>query len=75
MSAMRPQQAFEHEMAVEEGRYNVLVQEDETERTLYEIYFDRLKEAGISQGFQDVNITLAEPASLPTQPAKRALSW
>jgi capsular exopolysaccharide synthesis family protein len=46
-------------MVEEQSHYNVLTQEEATERTMYESVLDRLKEAGISQGYQDADVRLA----------------
>jgi capsular exopolysaccharide synthesis family protein len=69
-TGMTDDQKVEREMVAEESRYNVLMQEETTEKTMYESVLDRLKEAGISQGFQDANVRVSEAAALPYRPAK-----
>jgi capsular exopolysaccharide synthesis family protein len=69
-SNLTDDEKVEREMVEEQSHYNVLTQEEATERTMYESVLDRLKEAGISEGYQDANVRLVESARLPLIPAK-----
>jgi capsular exopolysaccharide synthesis family protein len=69
-SGLTDDQKVEREMVAEESHYNVLTQEETTERAVYESVLDHLKEATISEGYQDANIRLVQPALLPLVPAK-----
>jgi succinoglycan biosynthesis transport protein ExoP len=69
-SNLTDDEKVEREMVEEQSHYNILTQEEATERTMYESVLDRLKEAGISQGYQDADVRLREPAMLPRIPAK-----
>jgi polysaccharide biosynthesis transport protein len=50
--------------------YTIVGQEAEQSRTLYESLLSHLKEAGVLEGLRSSNITVVDPARVPSKPAK-----
>jgi polysaccharide biosynthesis transport protein len=50
--------------------YTIVRQEAEQSRTLYESLLSHLKEAGVLEGLRSSNITVVDPARVPSKPAK-----
>jgi len=50
--------------------YVIVRQEAEQSRSLYETLLSHLKEAGVLAGLQSSNITIVDPARVPSKPAK-----
>jgi polysaccharide biosynthesis transport protein len=50
--------------------YVIVRQEAEQSRNLYETLLSHLKEAGVLAGLQSSNITIVDPARVPSKPAK-----
>jgi succinoglycan biosynthesis transport protein ExoP len=50
--------------------YTIVGQEAEQSRTLYENLLSHLKEAGVLAGLRSSNITIVDPARVPSKPAK-----
>ncbi len=50
--------------------YQIAKQEAAQSRTLYETLFGRMKEADLVAGLRSTNITLVDPARVPSRPAK-----
>jgi len=68
-SPIDPQQ-FERALVEEDSHYNVLLEEKETQRTLYDSVLDRLKEANISKGYEDAQVHVREAAIFPLYPSQ-----
>jgi succinoglycan biosynthesis transport protein ExoP len=51
-------------------QYEILHQEADESRTLYERLLSRLKEAGVLEGLRSSNITVVEPGRVPSRPSK-----
>jgi succinoglycan biosynthesis transport protein ExoP len=51
-------------------QYEILHQEADESRTLYERLLGRLKEAGVLEGLRSSNITVVEPGRVPSRPSK-----
>lgn len=51
-------------------KYEMVHQEAEESRGLYERLLSRLKEAGVLEGLKSSNITIVEPGRVPSRPAK-----
>jgi len=50
--------------------YTIVGQEAAQSRTLYESLLGHLKEAGVLEGLRSTNITVVDPARIPSKPAK-----
>lgn len=59
-------QEIEHQ----ESRFNILTQELETEKTVYDSVLQRLKETGINKDYNPVTIRIVERSPLPVVPVK-----
>ncbi|MGA1826080.1 MAG: polysaccharide biosynthesis tyrosine autokinase [bacterium] len=69
-SAIAKQEEDAFETNKKEIRYSMLEREVETNKTLYDILFAKLKETKINESMKNSNIRFTEPATVPASPIK-----
>ncbi len=57
-------------LSKKEIRYNILKREADSNQQLYDVLLKRLKETSLSQGLDNNNIRIVEPAIVPTSPVR-----
>src|SRR5215471_8823972 len=70
--ALEQQKAEANQMAARLVEYNILKREAEANKTLYDGMLTKLKEANIAGALKSSNITVVDPAMVPTTPSRPA---
>lgn len=68
--ALSQPEKLDREMARQESRYNVMVRDLTTDRSVYEAVLQRRKERGVTGASAQVAVHVVEPATIPSTPTK-----